>query len=107
MERFIGIDVHSASCTVAVVGPSGKRLRCDVVDTSAKTLIQYLQGIAGNKRVCIEEGTQAEWLYEVLSPHVAEVVVMNVRGMAATDNKSDEADAFSRAEDLRLGRIKS
>jgi transposase len=107
MERFIGIDVHSASCTVAVVGPSGKRLRCDVVDTSAKTLIQYLQGIAGNKRVCIEEGTQAEWLYEVLSPHVAEVVVMNVRGMAATENKSDAADAFTRAEDLRLGRIKS
>lgn len=107
MQRFIGIDVHSASCTVAVIGPSGKRLRCDVVDTQAKTLIQHLKGIAGDKHVCIEEGAQAEWLYEALSPHVAEVVVMNVRGMPAPDNKSDQNDAFTRADDLRLGRIKS
>jgi len=107
MERFIGIDVHAASCTVAVVGPTGKRLRCDVVETHGKTLITHLQGIAGTKRVCIEEGTQAEWLYEILSPHVEEVAVMNVRGMPSTDDKSDESDAFTRADDLRLGRIKT
>jgi transposase len=107
MERFIGIDVHSASSTVAVLGATGKRLRCDVVETQARALIQYLRGIAGNKHVCIEEGAQAEWLYEVLSPHVAEVVVMNVRGMPKADNKSDRSDAFTRADDLRLGRIKS
>ena len=106
MDRFIGIDVHSSSCTVAVVGQTGRRLRCDVVDTHAKTLIQYLQGIAGDKHVCLEEGQHAEWLYEVLSPHVAEVVVMNVRGMPSSESKNDEADAFTRADDLRLGRIK-
>jgi transposase len=106
MDRFIGIDVHSSSCTVAVMGPTGRRLRSDVVDTHAKTLIQYLQGIAGDKHVCIEEGQQAEWLYEVLSPHVSEVAVMNVRGMPKSEHKSDESDAFTRADDLRLGRIK-
>jgi transposase len=106
MDRFIGIDVHSSSSTVAVVGQTGRRLRCDVVDTHAKTLIQYLRGIAGDKHVCIEEGQQAQWLYEVLSPHVAEVVVMNVRGMPSSESKNDETDAFTRADDLRLGRIK-
>ena len=26
MDRYIGLDVHASSCTLAVVGPSGKRL---------------------------------------------------------------------------------
>jgi len=106
MDRYIGIDAHTTSSTVAVVGPTGRRLRCDVVDTQAKALIEYLRGIAGDKHVCLEEGQQAEWLYEVLSPHVADVTVANIRGMPSSDNKSDESDAFTRADDLRLGRIK-
>lgn len=28
MERYIGLDAHASSCTLAVVGPSGKRLGC-------------------------------------------------------------------------------
>jgi hypothetical protein len=27
MDRYIGLDAHSASCTVAVIGPSGRRLQ--------------------------------------------------------------------------------
>lgn len=27
MERYIGLDAHTSSCTVAVIGQSGKRLR--------------------------------------------------------------------------------
>ena len=26
MERYIGLDAHASSCTLGVVGPSGKRL---------------------------------------------------------------------------------
>ena len=26
MDRYIGLDVHTSSCTLAVVGPSRKRL---------------------------------------------------------------------------------
>ena len=33
MDRFIGLDAHLSSCTMAVVGPSGKRLKTDVVET--------------------------------------------------------------------------
>ena len=64
MDRYIGIDAHSQSCTVAVMGPSGKRIRQQVLDTQAKVLIDLLKGIAGDKYVCIEEGQLAEWLVE-------------------------------------------
>ncbi len=30
MDRYIGLDVHASSCTLAVVGPSGKRLGTQV-----------------------------------------------------------------------------
>jgi hypothetical protein len=69
MERFIGLDAHVSSCTLAVVGPSGRKIRLDVVETQARALVGYVKSIAGAKRLCLEEGTLSEWLYEVLSPH--------------------------------------
>jgi transposase len=105
MERYIGLDVHAQSTTVAVVGPSGKRLRSVVVETTGKELIEAIGEMAGKKRVCLEEGTQSEWLYEILSPHVEEVVVFV--GEAGSGTKSDEGDAWAMAEKLRVGGLKT
>lgn len=105
MQRFIGIDVHQASSTIAVLSQSGKRLRSDVVETKAKAIVAHLKRIGGEKRVCLEDGCQAAWLYEVLLPHVEEVAVVNVR--RRNEFKSDKTDAFGLAEDFRLGRFKS
>ncbi len=33
MERYIGLDVHAASCTVAVVSEAGRRLKDFPVET--------------------------------------------------------------------------
>ena len=38
MDRYIGLDAHASSCTLAVVGPSGKRLSSYVVETNARAL---------------------------------------------------------------------
>lgn len=100
MDRYIGIDAHSESCTVAVMGPSGKRLRLQVLDTHAKVLIDFLKGIAGNLYVCLEEGQLAEWLVEALCPHVKEVHV--VQPKEHSGRKSDADDAWSLAETIRL-----
>jgi hypothetical protein len=35
MERYIGLDAHASSCTLAVVDASGKRLGSHVVETNA------------------------------------------------------------------------
>jgi hypothetical protein len=103
MDRYIGLDVHTASTTIAVVGPTGRRLRSLVVDTSAGALVEALRGIGGERHVCLEEGTQSSWLYEVLEPHAAEVVV--VCGWPQRGPKSDEKDAYWLAEQLRIGAV--
>jgi transposase len=103
MHRYIGIDVHTESCTFAVMGPTGKRLREMTVDTNGKVLTDTVRSIAGRKHVCIEEGTHAEWVYELLHPLVDEVVVTlpdKSRG-----SKSDSSDAWRRAEEMRCGKI--
>jgi len=53
--------------------------------------------------LCLEEGTLSGWLYEVLSPHVGELVVAGVSESAGS--KNDRLDAFARAERLRIGAI--
>jgi transposase len=100
MDRYIGIDAHSESCTVVVMGPSGKRIRQHVVDTQAAVLIDLLKGVAGDKFVCIEEGQLAEWLLEALGPHVKEMVV--VQPPEHGGRKSDLDDAWSLAERIRV-----
>ena len=40
MERDIGADAHASSRTLAVVGPSGRRLGSHVVETNARALIE-------------------------------------------------------------------
>ena len=105
MNRYIGLDAHSSSCTVAVVGPAGKRLQSQVIETNAQAVINFLLTIPGNRHLCIEEGTHANWLYEVLSPHVQEMVVARVR--ESRGPKSDKIDAFGLAEKLRIGAIKT
>lgn len=99
MERYIGIDVHLQSCSVGVMGPSGKRLRLEVVPTADAELVEFIRGIPGQRHICFEEGTQSEWLYELLSPFAVRVVVTvptKRRG-----SKSDASDAWALADRLR------
>src|SRR6516225_9433387 len=93
MQRFIGIDVHGQSCTLVVMGPSGRRLGEHVVETSAKALIERIRSIPGDKYVCMEEGTQSEWLYEVLESHVKQIVV--TQPLKRAGSKSDAIDAWA------------
>ena len=90
MERYIGVDVHAASCTVAVISERGKRLKDFRVETNGQALVEAIRTVAGRKHLIFEEGTQSAWLYEVLSPHVDELVVVGV-----TESRSSGATADS------------
>jgi len=103
MERYLGGDVHAASVTFSLIDVVGKEIRRDVVETNGKALVGYLQQLPGTLHLCIEEGEWSQWLYEILSPHVAELVVY--RGEWKPGTKSDAIDAHGLAEKLRTGRI--
>ena len=105
MQRYIGLDVHAASTTFAIVGENGKRLATHVVETNGQALVERLKTIPGTKHVCLEEGTQSAWIYEILSPHAKEVVVAMV--LDSRGQKNDQSDAFNLAEQLRTGAVKT
>jgi transposase len=108
MDRFIGIDVHKDSCTVAVMGPSGKRIRCEVVETNGAALVELIRLIPKERRVCIEESGQSAWLREILQPHVSEVVVEGTTERKdRSQQKNDEKDAWGLADRLRTGTVKN
>jgi transposase len=105
MERYVGVDAHAQSCTLGVMSASGRRLRELLVETNGRALVEAVRGIAGRVHVCLEEGTQSAWLYELLKPHVSEVVV--VVAPERKGSKSDRRDAWSRANELRTGSIET
>ncbi len=101
MERYIGLDVHAASCTLAVVSEKGRKLRDFPVETNGQALVEAVRMIPGHKHLVLEEGLQSAWLYETLSPHVDEIVVTGVT--QSRGPKSDKRDAYGLAEKLRVG----
>lgn len=103
MDRYIGLDAHSASCTVAVVSGAGRKVSEQRVETHGQALRQLLRGIPGRKQLCFEEGELAEWLAEILQPHVQELWV--VCPDKSRGPKSDALDAWKLAEQLRRGSI--
>jgi transposase len=102
-EKYIGLDVHQATISVAVLDASGKLLMESILETSAATILQFLAGLRGRLVVTFEEGTCAAWLYDLLKPHVAQLVVCNPRrnALLKAGNKSDRIDARKLAELLR------
>lgn len=104
MERYVGMDVHGDSCTALSMSAKGKRQRQDVIETNGQALLEYLGQLSGSVHLCIEETEWSSWLWEVLSPHVAEMVV--VRGERRQGaSKSDALDALALADRLRTNRL--
>ena len=105
MDRYVGLDAHAETCTVAVMGPTGKRLTSRVVETNGHALVEAIRGIPGTIHLCLEEGTQSTWLYEILEPQVSEIVVAVPEESKGA--KDDLRDAWARADELRTGRIRT
>lgn len=104
MARYIGLDVHKATCTMVVLGPSGKKIDCHVVETRVDLLLNLIEKIARPRYLCLEEGTQSAWLYEALSPHLDETVVTVKQ--ESRGGKDDERDATDLADKLRTNSLK-
>jgi hypothetical protein len=60
----------------------GKIVMECVIETKASILLQFIHGLRGDLQVTFEEGTWAAWLYDLLKPHVTEVVACNPRKIA-------------------------
>jgi len=106
---YVGMDVHRASIVIVVMNGAGKIVMQSVIETGAERVRGYLKQLRGKVYVTFEEGTQANWLHEVVRPLVTEVVVCDPRHnkLMQSGNKSDRVDAQKLAEVLRLGSLKA
>jgi transposase len=103
--KYIGMDVHQASISIAVRDSSGKLVMESIIETKATTVLEFVKGLNGSLRVTFEEGTSAAWLYDLLKPHVAKVIVCDPRknALLKMGNKNDRVDARKLSDLLRAG----
>lgn len=106
---YVGMDVHQASIVMVVLNGAGKVVEATTMNTGAGAVRSYLKRLKGRVYVTFEEGTQAQWLYDVVQPLVTSVIVCDPRQnrLLATGNKSDRIDGQKLAELLRHGSLKA
>jgi transposase len=106
--KYIGMDVHKETISIAVRRGDGKLVMESIIETKASTILQFIEGVRGDLHVTVEEGTWAAWLYDLLKPHVTELVVCDPRknALMKEGNKSDKIDARTLADLLRGGYLR-
>ena len=72
-KKYIGMDVHKESISIAVRNDAGKIVMECVIETKASMILQFVDGLRGDLHVTFEEGTWAAWLYDLLKPHVTRI----------------------------------
>jgi len=107
--KYIGMDVHKEAIVIAVLSSSGKLVMESVIESKAITILDFLKGLRGSLHVTLEEGTWAAWLYDLIKPHVTELIVCNPRrnALLKEGSKSDRIDARKLAELLRSNMVRS
>src|SRR5262249_24688420 len=106
--KYIGMDVHKESVSIAVMNSTGKIVMECVIETKGSSILQFVHGLRGDLHVTFEEGTWAAWLYDLLKPHVTRLLVCDPRrnALLKDGNKSDRIDARQLAELLYLNKLK-
>ena len=63
-EKYVGLDVHQATISVAVLDSTGKLVMESILETKTATILEFFAGLRGTLSVTFEEGTWAAWLYD-------------------------------------------
>ena len=105
--QYLALDVHQSTVVATLRDAAGTIVMHATVSTEARAILMLVSSAGPRVHVAFEEGTQAQWLHDVLVPHVERVVVCNTRGEGGRGNKNDRLDADRLSERLRLGSLRS
>jgi hypothetical protein len=97
--KYVALDVHIATIVIAVLDLNGKILCQTIIDTNADAVRAFFKSTSGTLHVTFEEGPVSNWLFDLVSPLVAQLIVCDPRENEALKrgNKSDEIDAVKLA----------
>jgi len=107
--KYIGLDVHQATISLAVLDWAGHPVMECILETKAAIILQFFHGLRGSLHVTLEERTCAAWLHDLLKPHVTEVLVCDPRenALLKAGSKNGRINARKLAELLRSGLLPS
>ncbi|MHB0972353.1 MAG: hypothetical protein ACYC7A_22650 [Thermoanaerobaculia bacterium] len=106
--KYLALDVHQATSKCTARAAAGRVLERGVVETSARELVALVCRVGPKLRLTFEEGTQAQWLHDLLAPHVARLVVCDPRAnRGKLANESARSDAGHLSELLHVGSLRS
>ncbi len=86
--KYIGMDVHKESISIAVRNDAGKIVMECVIETKANSILDFIHGLRGELQVTFEEGTWATWF-------------------TRQGNKNDQIDARELADRLYMNKLSS
>ena len=104
--QYLAFDVHQATIAGVARDEKGAIVLRATIATEARAILQLVKSAGARVHVAFEEGTQAQWLHDLLVPHAEKVIVCNTRGSDPSVNKNDRIDAEGLSERLRLGALK-
>ena len=105
--KYAALDVHQTTTTASVREEGGRVIARAILPTEESAIVEFFRGMRGTVRVAFEEGTQAQWLHDLLEPVVDGVVVCDRRGKSRQGNKGDQVDADELSELLRQGALRA
>ena len=104
--KYAALDVHQTTTTASVREEGGRVIARTIMPTEEGAIVEFFRGMRGVIHVAFEEGTQAQWLHDLLVPLVDRVVVCDRRGKSRQGNKGDQVDADELSELLRQGALR-
>jgi transposase len=104
--KYVALDVHQATTVASVRRASRQVIARTILPTEPSAISTYFSGIRGSVHVAFEEGTQAQWLYDLLSPLVDRIVVCHRRG-EHRGPKADQRDADQLSLRLLTGDLRA
>jgi transposase len=104
--KYIGMDVHQATSVFAVMNHQGRIVGEAILETKSQVITDFLKSQRGTLWVTFEEGTYANWLYDIIQPQVAKLIVCDPRKNKLDGNKTDKLDAKRLADLLRMNALK-
>lgn len=104
MKNYIGMDLHSKSCTLVVMNKDGEITKESQIPTSELNLRNFLEEIESPKSLMFEETGLAQWAYDVTKEKVDRLVICNPTYLPKKSGpKNDYRDALHLCIQLRAG----
>ena len=99
MGRFVGVDLHRHCFAVCLIAENGREYisayRLEQIDCFLRQIDCFLQKLRATDELAVEVTGNTQLFYELVSPHVARVAVVNpseFRVIRQSIKKTDKYD---------------